>query len=103
MRHPVHQLLSHHAYCGSEPTAAELDALDLSAGDREQVRLAARKALELHADGFQADAHEHAREESQRIIGGLPAAQRDPRYAHRDPYADIDDPAELASLISRPF
>ena len=98
-RHPVEALLRHHAHFGTMPTVAEIKDLDLSAADAEKVRQAAREAVELRDAGERGKANERAYERSREIIDALPAHQRHPRYAHRDPLANVDDPAELAAQI----
>lgn len=100
-RHPVHELLAHHAYVGTEPAAAELDELQLSSADRERVRKAARSAAFQHDGGYRGRAHELARQQAQEIIAGLPEDQRDPGYL-RDPNEPRkDDPRELAARVPR--
>lgn len=100
-RHPIHSLLAHHAYAGSEPTTEELDELKLASTDRQAVRIAAAEARRMHADGFRGDAHTHAYERAREIVADLPPEQQDPNYIRpRDPLAGLN-PDELAVRIPR--
>jgi hypothetical protein len=90
------------AYAGREPTAAELDALELEARDRSAVSAAAREAVRIHASGERGQAHEHALRSAHALIGALPIEQQDPSYVTApDPLAEIADPGELAARIPR--
>jgi hypothetical protein len=103
-RHPVVDLLRHHAYFGTEPNAEEIDDLKLGPTDRRLVRKAAETAASLHAEGEQGRAHQYALETSHEIVADLPEAQQDPNYNPApDPLAGVTDPAELAAAVGLGF
>lgn len=99
MRHPIESLLRHHASFGTVPTSDELDDLALNRKDREKVKDAANHAARLYRHGDRLRADQAAHEASRQILNDLPEEHRDPRWGHRDPLADIDDPDELARHI----
>jgi hypothetical protein len=99
MRHPLTSLLAHHADFGSLPTREELDDLNLSSEHRDAALQIAQDAKRLHADGNRPAAGRHAIEHATGLVADLPDEQRDPRYLHRDPLADITNPDELAAHV----
>lgn len=51
MRHPVHTLLTHHAYCRATPSDGELAGPKLDASVRGADRTAAAEAHQMHSVG----------------------------------------------------
>ncbi len=103
MRHPIHDLLAHHSYSGTQPSAAELDALHLAADDRAAVAKAGREVQFMYDGGDRGKAWAHALNRSHEIVATLPEEQRDPRYLRPDPNeagAGLT-PDELAARIPR--
>jgi hypothetical protein len=101
-RHPVRQLIRDAAYhgAGGLPTAAELDALDLSAQARAKVKDACERAAEVHDEGAHQTAWSMGDQVAAQILGELPDEKRDPDYLK--PSTELpDDPAELADLVPR--
>jgi hypothetical protein len=72
VRHPVHDLLAHHSWCGSQPSAAELDELHLAADDRAAVAKVGREVLFMYEGGDRGLAREHAAQRAHEIIAALP-------------------------------
>lgn len=105
-RHPVRQTLQAAAAFQRKglPSAAELDELKLSPTHRAQLRDACVRVADLMDAGQMADARELADEEAGRLIGALPAEQREPGYfAPASPEMAGLGPRELAALVPKRF
>ena len=102
-RHPVYQLVRDSAYHGKRglPTKAELDAIGLSAAQRDRLELDCLDVAEIHDEGEHAKAWALADELAGDFIDALPDKLRDP-----DAFKTPEDlsglgPAELAARVPR--
>lgn len=104
--HPVQTLIRDAAHHGKRgvPSAAELDALQLSDADRVKVEKACLELAAKHAEcgGVFSPVWAEGDETAARIIGGLPAGQQAPGYVEEskpDP-TDAMSPDELADQVN---
>jgi len=97
LRHPLYHAIQS-AAGGMAPSAAELDALGLSEGDRGKVDTKLAEIANARAEGELQQADDLASDGAFEIIGALPEAQQAADYLEVE---EVDDrgPRELAEGI----
>ncbi|MDX8151871.1 hypothetical protein SK069_09725 [Patulibacter brassicae] len=99
-RHPVESLMRQCVHLGEMPDREDIAALNLPVEQRAEFRDAMHEALKIRSTGARGKADVFAHERAHEIIDSLPAALQHPGANHRDPLADVHDPAGLAAAVA---